>query len=67
MSLPGRSIMIRFSAVDAAKIDRVCDQFRGVPRSTIARMILVSQLDKPLEEQLQIISDHLRFGGTRRE
>lgn len=65
----GKSINIRLPADLAARFDALAEAIPGLQKGNLTRLLLRSVLDRPLEEQIKIVTELLvspeHRGGER--
>ena len=58
--LPTKSINIRIPAHLAAKFDAIAKHFGGLPPGTVLRLLVCDILERPLEENVEVIERKIR-------
>ena len=59
MAVPGRQMHVRLPQPIASKFDALCDQFSGLQPGTVLRLLIASQLERPLEAQVQAVTEQI--------
>ena len=60
----GRTINVRLPKDLGRKFDALTSRLPALPKSVILRLLLTQQLSRPIEDQVDMIIESIRDGGT---
>ena len=60
VSWKSKPMMVRIPREHAEQFEALLGEFGGLPPASVLRMILLSFLDKPIDEQLSCIQEQIR-------
>jgi len=60
MGILGRQVHIRLTAELTVKLEELQRQFGGIPNGILLKMVMASLLERPLDEQIEVITGQIR-------
>lgn len=65
MTLPSKPVVIRLPADAARRFNELCNEFAGLQKSQVMRMVVESVLSQPLQEQVETVTAQIRKPGAK--
>lgn len=66
MTLPSRPVVIRLPADAAKRFNELCNEFAGLQKSQVMRMVVESVLSQPLQDQVETVTAQIRKPGAKK-
>lgn len=65
MTLPSKPVVIRLPADAARRFTELCNEFAGLQKSQVMRMVVESVLSQPLHDQVAAVTTQIRKPGAK--